>query len=200
MSSGWWDGGSFVRQPSHHHLVALPRLVEHLVRGPVEVDAIDVICRHGGLDHRGEGDRVERGRGLDQSDGAREVNRLLGLVAVRQLPAAKERASRQEVVAVSGELTCDRELTGLMSVELEGSEEGHILDGREPHLWLQQQRRLGERLDAHDARQHGRAVDLMIVEEGLLGRIERRNDGEAATHWPSDYVREQRRSVGPQPA
>src|ERR1019366_1942109 len=95
---------------------------------------------------------------------------LLALPA--QGPAADQLAIGQQraVTSVSHQRAED-ERAGLVAVELERS---HQLDVRKLDDFEaseQGTRRLGKALHAHHARQHRRAVDSMIVEERLPGRV-----------------------------
>ena len=63
--------------------------------------------------------------------------------------------------------------TRFMAVELEGREEIHVFDGLDMPAGKHAQSGFGEGFDSHDTGQHRRAVNLMIVKEGLNLRIER---------------------------
>ena len=88
-----------------------------------------------------------------------------------------------------------RERARLVAVELERREEAHVLDRAHVPVGHEQRGQLGERLDAHDAGQHRRAVDPVVVEEGLLaGRAWSRPRARCATPMPTTAP-----IIGPRP-
>ena len=82
-------------------------------------------------------------------------------------------------------------LSWLVAVELERSQETDIFDGLDAVTGQHDESRFGKGLDTHDAGQHGRAADLMIVQERLLRRVQRGLNGEASVNGhtcdPADH-------------
>ena len=74
-------------------------------------------------------------------------------------------------------LDCQR--ARLIPVELERRKKVHIFDSFHMPARKHPEGGFGKGFDAHHAGQHGRAVDLMIVQERLNVWVERRLDGEA---------------------
>src|ERR1019366_10119910 len=86
----------------------------------------------------------------------------------------------------------------LMAVELERREEIHVLNGLDMPAGQRPQSSFGKCLDPHNAGQHGRAVNLMIVQERLNVRIESSLDDQRlekagtrdlAGNWPQPILR-----------
>src|SRR5262249_8060331 len=96
---------------------------------------------------------------------------------------ADQAAGGLDLVADQRELGLDGDGARLVSVELEWGEELNVLDGLEPPAEQEQDRGLGEGLDAHDAGQDRLAIDLVVEEEGLALGIERGLDDEASGGW-----------------
>ena len=106
------------------------------------------------------------------------MNRLL--LALGQRAAADEAAVRHQraVAAIAGQ-HLQLERAGLVAVELERSHQLDVLERRDVPSGHQRGRRLREGLDPHHARKNRDALDPVVVEEGLVGRIELGQDGES---------------------
>src|ERR1022692_4773202 len=73
----------------------------------------------------------------------------------------------------------DRHWSRLISIELEGCEEVHILKSRDMPAGNEALRSFSKRLQAHHPGQHGSAFNLMIVQKRLQNWVKSRLDIDA---------------------
>ena len=107
------------------------------------------------------------GRLFRQPHAGREVRShlRLGLIRKGRRPIKRQSATRPSPLRMEHRL--DRHRARLVPVELERRQEVHILDRFDMPAGEHGQGRFRKSLDAHDAGQHRRAVDLVIVQERL---------------------------------
>src|ERR1035441_4950549 len=74
----------------------------------------------------------------------------------------------------------NRQGARFVPVELKGRQEVYVFERRNMPAGQQAQRSFSKSLDAHDPGQHWCAVNLMIVQKGLNGRVEGRFNGDTA--------------------
>ncbi len=158
-----------------------PGPLEHLVCGPVEVDAVDRLRADAhAVGALGGGLFLVRrlGQLAGQEGAAGEVNG--SLLALRQRASPDEAAVRHQraVASVAGQ-HLQLERAGLVAVELERSHQLDVLKRRDVPSGHQRGRRLREPLDPHYAWKNRDALDPVVVEEGLVGRIQLGQDGES---------------------
>src|SRR5208282_2935684 len=144
-----------------------------LVRRAVEVEPVDV----GGFNDvsiwSAQGRQChQRGCVFYQSRSRCEMRSHLRLGLIWKWPAPKQAAIGDQAVSVRMNHCLDRQRAGLAPVELERRQEVYLFNRLDMPVRKQAQGSLGERLDAHDAGQHWRAVNLMVVQKRLNGRIE----------------------------
>src|SRR5579871_687117 len=104
------------------------------------------------------------------------MRRGLRIGLIRESSVSNQPATRGELFAVWMKRDFDCNSARFTAVELEGCEEIHIFDGRYVPAGKQSEPRFGECFQAHDPRQNWRAIDLMVVEEGLNFRVKYRVD------------------------
>ena len=110
------------------------------------------------------------------------MQRLLRLRMIGQHPPANQPAIGHQLVALWMKSRLDDHRSRLVFVELERSQEIHLFNGFDVPSGMHTQRRFRECLDAHDARQHRSAIDLVVVEERLHLGIERGFHRQAAVN------------------
>src|ERR1700690_2949863 len=125
-----------------------------------------------------------------------KVRRYLRLGLTGKQPLSNQPAIGYQVKPVGMNGRLDKYRAGLMAVELKGREKIHSLDGLDMPARQHPQSSFGKGFNAHYTWQHGRAVDLVIVQERLNFRIESRLDDQRlektgardlAGHWHSHW-------------
>src|SRR5271167_2375356 len=81
---------------------------------------------------------------------------------------------RHYIFAVGMKHGLDGHFARLAAVELERRQEVYLFHCADMPAGKQRLASFTEGLDSHNPRKHGRAIDLVIVQEGLDGRIQRR--------------------------
>ena len=158
------------RHLADHPFSIPPRPLQNLVRGTVEVDAIDV----GGFD---DGSRLRSWGALTvgasggcsgQPHASREVSGHLRLWPDSEASGGRSIGNPPPRSSPAGENTAWMvTVARLVPIELERRQEIYLFDRLDMPAGKHDSEQLPQSLDAHDAGQHRRAVDLMIVQERL---------------------------------
>ena len=176
-----------------------PGGVDHPVGRAVEVDAVDVVRaddRPAGLCRGIGGARWSRGTRQSHPSGEMSGD-LLGLVGQR--PAGDQSAVSDQRLAIAPWLSHELEPARLVSEELARRQEGDILDRDWRPAGGRGRRHLDKAFDAHHARQNRCAVDAVMVEEALFGRIEVGVHGQSIRQRPPGERTEHRPRWGGEP-
>src|SRR5579872_4148226 len=95
---------------------------------------------------------------------------------------AAELAIGNQTISLRAECGVDGDRPSLIAIELERSQEIYVFDRLDMPLGKQAKRGFRECLDAHQSGQHGRTFNLVVMQEGLSGRLERGLDGKTVMH------------------
>ena len=174
-SLGTWLSGSGSASAATEASSARHADDDHLVGGAVEVERVHPL----GVERRTA--RLAGDLGASAAVGGSAPRRTRPVkCTVRcgcSLPgstrSARQPAVGDQIVAVGPDDGLHGQRARFVAVELQRRGERHVLDGDDVVIGCEQPRGLGERLHPHHAGQHRGAVDAMVVQERLLGRIER---------------------------
>ena len=127
----------------------------------------------------GGGAVTPTGRGcFDKPHTGRKVRGYLRFRLIRERPRAGQSTIRYQVVTLRIKYRLDRQRARLVPVEFERRQKVHFFDGFHMPAGKHPEGGFGKGFNAHHARQDGRVVDLMIVQERLNLWIQRCLDGE----------------------
>ena len=157
-------GGQIFCQQPDHAISIPPRSLQHLVRRSMEVDSVDIRSVDRAIYvHGGRRDRQHLRRRFRQPDATREVRGRLRLRLIRECAAANQAAIGHQFVRLGMNADFNRYRARFVSVELERRKERYFFDGFDMPARKHAQRSFCEGFDAHHTREHGRAVNLVIV-------------------------------------
>ena len=134
----------------------------------------------------------ERGWIGRQPHRAGEVHGALRLAGAGQGALGRQPALGDQVVPVGVQQGRDRHRAWLVPVELERRPEVHVLDSGHVQVGHEQPGGLGERLHAHHAGQHRRAVDAVVIQERPGGRVQRGLHHQPVVHTGADDLADHR--------
>ena len=179
-------------EPAGRTVAVLPRRADHLIGRAMEVQPVDLLGTQCRIAFGHNGISVQRGRFGGQPHRAGEVHGPLRLIGAGHFALGRQPALGDQVVAVRAKQRGDGQRARLVAVELQRRTEIHVLDGSDVPVGRQQPGGLRERLHAHHARQHRRAVDAVVVQERPRGGVQRGAHHQAVVHARAHDLAEHR--------